>query len=251
MKRTLDWKPRFDERSKKFPIRGMLRKAPKRVNTLWLTGPILDQGQEGACVGFGWTAKALADPFSVDLSKLSTRFKVPRTPVPFARKLYGQAKLVDEYPGEDYEGTSVLAGAKVLQSYGVVKAYSWAFSVDEVIDGILSTGPVVLGVNWYDGMYEAPNGVLTVSGELVGGHCLIAVGYNIASKKADGEATVIVQNSWGRDWGTDGLAEIRVSELARLLKEDGEACLPLQGAYQKKNSLASALAALRKKFFGI
>ena len=250
MNRTLDWKPRFDERSKSFPVRGMLRKAPKRVNTLWLTGPILDQGKEGACVGFGWAAKVLADPFAVDLGKLTTRVKVPRTPAPFARKIYAEAKKVDEYPGEDYEGTSVLAGAKVLQSYGVVKAYSWAFSVDEVIDGIISTGPVVLGINWYDGMYEAPNGVLTVSGPQVGGHCILAVGYNVSSKKAGGEATVILQNSWGRGWGVNGLAEIKVSELARLLNEQGEACLPLQGAYVKRVSLASVLAALKKRFFG-
>jgi hypothetical protein len=76
-------------------------------------------------------------------------------------------------------------------------------------------------------MYEAPKGILTVSGENVGGHCILAVGYKVYP---GGEDAVILQNSWGRSWGVNGLAEIKVSELAKLLK-DGEACLPIQRAF--------------------
>lgn len=229
--RTLDWKPRFDERSKKYPIRGTVLRRPKRVDKMWTTGPILDQGTEGACVGFGWTAQTTAAPFSTNIRTVKIP-KSPTTPTRYAQYVYETAKKIDEYPGEDYEGTSVLAGAKVLEKDQLLKSYAWGFTIDDVIDGIIARGPVVLGIPWYDGMYEAPGGVLTVSGNLVGGHCIVAVGYKVSSAKLNGEAAVVLQNSWGRKWGKSGLAEIRVSELSRLLKEQGEACLPLKVGYR-------------------
>lgn len=231
MNRTLDWKPRFDEKSKDYPIRGLMARPPKRKSKLWVVGPILDQGQEGACVGFGWTAKVLSEPFWFNLKTLPA--PIPTEPQGFALDTYNEAKKVDETPGENYEGTSVLAGAKVMQSRGVVKSYSWAFNVNDVIDGIIKKGPVVLGINWYDGMYDAINGVLSVSGNLAGGHCILAVGFRASSPTFNGEDSIILQNSWGVSWGKQGLAEIRVSDLARLLSEQGEACLPLRKLYRR------------------
>lgn len=219
--RKLDWIPRYDERSREYPIRSIVRSTVKRKNKLWKVGTILDQGSEGACVGFGWTAEALASPVRVDLKRIKAR--APKEPNAFAQYLYRFAKTIDEYEGEDYDGTSVLAGAKAMQTFALLKEYRWAFSINEMIDGLISKGPVVLGIPWYEGMYEAPNGILTVSGDNVGGHCILAVGYKVYS---GGEDAVILQNSWGPEWGINGLAEIKVSELKKLL-DDGEACLPI------------------------
>lgn len=235
MQRKLDWQPRFDERSKNYPVRGILKKRVPRKNVLWVAGPILDQKAEGACVGFGWTAEALATPFVVNLKAIP--YKVPGTPQPFARYVYASAKTIDEYPGEDYEGTSVLAGAKVMQSLSTIASYSWAFSVDDVIDALIQSGPVVLGINWYEGMYEAPNGILTISGDHVGGHCILAIGYTMSSDKFGGKPSITLQNSWGKKWGIKGIAEISVDDLAKLLAEQGEACVPSKTAYVKKVSI--------------
>ena len=224
MDKRLDWKPRFDDRSRNFPISAVMRKAPKRKNKMWKVGQILDQGQEGACVGFGWTAEALASPVRVDLKRLKAR--APKEPNAFAQYLYRFAKTIDEYEGEDYDGTSVLAGAKAMQTFALLKEYRWAFSFEEMLDGLIAKGPVVLGIPWYEGMYEAPNGVLKVSGENVGGHCILAVGYTVSSQKLGGRPSITLQNSWGKEWGINGLAEIEVSELEKLLRE-GEACLPI------------------------
>lgn len=245
MQRTLDWKPRFDERSKNYPVRGILKKRAERKNVLWVAGPILDQKAEGACVGFGWTAEALATPFVVNLKTIPA--KAPRTPQPFARYVYSNAKVIDEYPGEDYEGTSVLAGAKVMQGLQTLASYSWAFSVDDIIDALIQKGPVVLGVNWYEGMYEAPNGVLTVSGDHVGGHCLLAIGYTISSPKFGGKPSITLQNSWGKKWGIQGIAEISVEDLQRLMREQGEACVPSKTPYVKKLSIFDKIRSLFTK----
>jgi hypothetical protein len=226
---VLNWIPRFDERSKNFPVRSVIATPPKLKNKLWVPGPILDQGREGACVGFGWTAEALATPIPVNLSRM--KIKVATDPNVFARTVYQRAKVLDEWEGEDYDGTSVLAGAKVLKELGLVKEYRWAFSINDVIDAIISKGPVVLGIYWYAGMYDAPDGILNVAGSVVGGHCITAIGYRLGKYTKTGVDSVILQNSWGKDWGINGLAELKVTQLDMLLRNDGEACVPTSRSY--------------------
>jgi hypothetical protein len=224
----LDWEPRFDPKSKEYPIRATLRLAPKR-NKLWRVGPIMDQGNEGACVGFGWAAEAFSTPVPVSLSRMKTL--VPQESNSFAKSVYVEAQKIDEWEGENYSGTSVLAGAKTMQSLRLLKEYRWAFSIDDVVDSVLSKGPVVLGIEWREGMYDAPNGVLTSFGAVVGGHCITAVGYRYKSEKLGGEDGIVLQNSWGIDWGINGLAVIKVSELAALLAKNGEACVPSKRSF--------------------
>jgi hypothetical protein len=223
-KRILDWVPRFDPRSRKYPIRAKLRSRLPREDRLWYVPTILDQGSEGACVGFGWTAEALNEPYRVMLEKVKA--DIPRDNHEFASHVYREAQRIDEWEGESYEGTSVLAGAKVMERYGLIKSYRWAFNVDDVIDSIVQKGPVVLGVPWHSGMYRADNGVLKISGKQVGGHCIVAVGYKTSSEKMGGKPSVVLQNSWGYGWGIRGLAEISIPELEKLLKQ-GEACVPV------------------------
>jgi hypothetical protein len=227
--RILDWAPRFDEESRNYPIRTALRASVRRRNKLWTPGPVIDQGSEGACVGFGWTAEVLAKPTPVDLTRVKKN--VPRDPTRFALASYERAKELDEWDGVNYEGTSVLAGAKAMKDFGLLKEYRWAFGINDVVDAVLAKGPVVLGLYWYDDMYEAPGGVLTPGGPIVGGHCITAIGYSYKSERLNGDDGVILQNSWGPGWGINGLAEIRVSDLAELLQDDGEACVPSRRSY--------------------
>lgn len=92
-----------------------------------------DQGQEGACVGFGCSR----------MMSLLNRKRYD------ARWLYHEARKVDEWPGEDYDGTSVRAALDVLRGRGHrpvtrgvtgaespgegIAANRWATSVDEVL----------------------------------------------------------------------------------------------------------------------
>lgn len=238
----LNWVPRFDERSRAYPVRGAIARLLPivRRNKLWRVGPILDQGTEGACVGFGWTAEALATPVVVDLNRV--RADVPRDPEQFARHIYRTAQKIDEWEGENYEGTSVLAGAKAMQNVGLLREYKWAFSLDDVLYAVLRKGPVVIGVWWFESMYDAPNGILKAYGEIVGGHCLTVVGFLKAGasiKLADGSTLTntlgqdgfILQNSWGREWGINGLAVIAERDLKWLLSEQGEACVASRRSY--------------------
>jgi C1A family cysteine protease len=223
--RVFDWKSYHDSRSKDYPIRAVLnKKRIVRKRVMWEEGVVLDQGSEGACVGFGWMADVLAAPKSPD-----------RQPdVNFANRLanfyYKRAKEIDEWPGEDYDGTSVLAGAKVMQEQGFIEEYRWCFSTDDVRDAVISEGPVVIGIPWKKGMYSTlGNGLVQVTGPNVGGHCLTITGYDPAFKVGNQTFEVFRwRNSWGKGYGLDGSGYIKYTDLQRLLKDKGEACVPMK-----------------------
>jgi hypothetical protein len=227
--RKLDWVPRFDPRSRAFPLRALVPEPVERRTKRWTAGPRLDQGPDGACVGFGWTGELLATPVKVDLERVATL--VPRDPHQFAHNVYREAQKIDEWEGESYDGTSVLAGAKVLKRYNLMSEYHWAFNINQVIDALILRGPVVLGLWWYSGMFDAYGGVLKPSGFQVGGHCVLATGYIKNSERFAGKPSVQILNSWGPTWGINGMAEIDVDDLGDLLRDEGEACVPSRRHY--------------------
>jgi hypothetical protein len=214
--RRLDRVQEFDERSRSFPISAVT--APELRSRAWRCDPRLDQGREGACVGFAWSHELAATPVSVKEVTDGS-----------AQNIYRSAQNIDEWPGNSYSGTSVLAGAKVCQAMGYIDSYHWAFSIDDVMRAISSAGPVVFGIPWLDSMYEPrPDGLLDCSGAVVGGHAILGRGLRLNARLRDvREPVVRLRNSWGRDWGVEGDGFIRVSDLERLLKDGGEACLPL------------------------
>lgn len=237
--RTFDWVSRHDERSRNYPIRALLAPAAvKRRRTLWEPGQILDQGQEGACVGHAWADEATASPVRVDLARAELPGTEggkpwPRDPQAMAFAVYRQAQRLDDWPGEAYEGTSVLAGAKVMKSLQLVSEYRWAFGIDDVVDTLCAHGPVVLGIPWHSGMYGAPGGEITVSGEVVGGHAILASGFDPA-RVVNGKAPrpmIRLTNSWGPSYGDGGSAWLTQDDLAKLLAEQGEACVPVRRSY--------------------
>lgn len=223
-KRTFDWRPVFDERSRNYAIRSMLGdRVIKRVKTEWREGTVLDQGSEGACVGFGWMSEILAEPVEPDeqpTEELGNQL---------AQYYYKEAQKIDEWEGENYSGTSVLAGAKIMQKYGLISEYRWCFSIDDVIDTVIAKGPVVIGIPWYQSMYSTgKTGLVTVSGNKVGGHCITITGYDPAKKIGSYTYEVLKwRNSWGNGYGINGSAYIKVSDLKKLLADGGEACVPL------------------------
>lgn len=203
----------FDERSRSFPIRTAVEgKAPRSYT--WRCTKWLDQGQEGACVGFGVSHELAARPSEV--------LGVTET---FARAIYHDAQQIDpwpggSYPGADpfYEGTSVLAGVKIAQAMNWFKEYRWAFGLNDLKLGVGYNGPAVIGVNWYEGMFNPDSkGYLHVSGALAGGHCTLVNKVNVR------EGYFGIHNSWGQDWGSYGTAKISFEDMDKLLHQDGEA----------------------------
>jgi hypothetical protein len=181
--------------------------------------PVLDQGPFGICVGAGFKHWMLAAPVC----------QTTPTAEPTMQAIYREAILLDEWADNDQDGqamqfgTSVRAGAKALQARGILHEYGWAFDVDTAIDWLCSNGPVVIGVNFYEGMESpGPNGFMRVTGSILGGHCMCVVGWS------ETRGAVRLLQSWGPDWGQKGRAWLSGEDLARLIHEDGECCTALE-----------------------
>jgi hypothetical protein len=211
--RTFDYRPRHDPRSLNYRLTaadpGLLGRSRFWVPSRF----VLDQGREGACVGHGVAHEAAASPV-----------RVPRIDEAVAHAVYKRAQQLDPWPGEAYEGTSVLAGMKAGQERGWWSGYRWAMSMAE-LRAALEEGPVVIGVEWRDGMYKAPDGLLQPIGQVVGGHCILVTGYSAP------RGAYRLRNSWGRSWGVNGSAYIAVDDLDRILfQAGGEAAVPVNRA---------------------
>lgn len=223
----LDRVPQFDERSRAFGIAPIVEGKPLKSHTWffggapWRSKGNLDQGQEGACVGFGWTQELIASP-------AVKRFQLFEQGNAFAQALYKLAQHNDEWPGENYDGTSVLAGAKSVAKLGYMPEYRWAFSIDDLILAVAHAGPAVVGTDWLEGMDNyGRDALLSASGGVRGGHCYLLRGVLVNPHFAR-EPVFHITNSWGDSWGKQGDAYIRVSDFEKLLKAGGEACIPMR-----------------------
>ncbi len=184
---------------------------------------VLDQGQEGACTGFGLAA-------AIDFLK----FKRGETVQVSARMLYEMAQKHDEWPGEDYDGSSCRGAIKGWKNMGVCRDELWPYIPDNpgqlTIEKAKDARSTILGAYYrlhpvLNDYHAALNevGVIYVSAnvhkgwfaptkastndkfatiiqhsDLRGGHAFAIVGYT--------DLGFIIQNSWGNDWGTNGFA---------------------------------------------
>ncbi len=188
--------------------------------------PILNQGQEGACTGFGLATVA---------NYLLRRRKVsPQVVQVSPRMLYEMAKRYDEWAGENYSGSSARGAMKGWHKHGVCSALVWPYRVGTTDRTLTNTRAVdarrfPLGayfrVNHKDlvAMHAAMAevGILFATGnvhkgwdqvksdgvieyypgiEIRGGHAFAIVAYD--------EVGFWIQNSWSSTWGKGGFARI-------------------------------------------
>lgn len=196
---------------------------------------ILQQGQEGACTGF-----ALAAVINFLLSRRVSKASVS------PRMIYEMARRYDEWPGEDYDGSSARGAMKGWVRHGVCTEPSWPTAMkgpENFTDAIAQEARLFPGGAFYRVNHReirdvhaalADVGIVFMtlmvhSGWDVPGPALRQVDYfesgSIRSRelpviartgRADrGHAVAIVgysadgfivQNSWGEEWGDRGFA---------------------------------------------
>lgn len=211
--RTLDWRPKWDRRSEAFlfsavPMCSTLTARPSilRTKSEWL-----NQGQEGACTGFGEEHARALSPYPQATSNQ------------MARDVYYLARRQDEWEGEDYEGSSVNGAMKAARLMGLIKEWKWAKTTAEARHGVSYHGAGELGVWWWTGMFDTDErGFIHPTGYKEGGHALAYAGYRII----DGQVAHRLENSWGPDWGDNGGAWITEFNFNMLLTDHGELAFP-------------------------
>ncbi len=188
--------------------------------------PILDQGSEGACTGFGLA--------TVANYLLLRRRVVPDNVAVSARMFYELARRYDEWPGENYSGSSARGAMKGWHKHGVCSEAVFPYKPAKKSDPLGLTDArtsdalrrplgAYFRVNHKDivAMHSAlaevgvlyvtctvhagwndvgADGVITQSSTITGGHAFAVVAF-------DGEGFWL-QNSWGHAWGRQGFARI-------------------------------------------
>ncbi len=184
--------------------------------------PILNQGVEGACTGFGLAA--------VVNYLLKTRKVNPANPDTSPYMLYQHARMYDEWQGENYEGSSARGAMKGWHKHGVCNTSLWSstkghMSRKVALDAIQRPLGSYYRVHAQDlvavhcALEEV--GILFATAtvhsgwETVGSDGLIQ--YTSNSIELGGHAFAIVgytkegfwiQNSWGKAWGRGGFGFI-------------------------------------------
>lgn len=169
-----------------------------------------NQGNTPQCVGYAWAHWLEDGP--VGQSGIA--------PIIQPKIIYEQAQKLDEWPGENYQGTSVRGGVKALQIAGKVRSYYWGFDLNSLINAVLYYGPVVVGTYWYYNMFF-PNqkGFITPTGRIMGGHAYVINGVDTNRQY------LRIKNSWGRGWGINGSAYMSLTDMSKLIRQNGEVCI--------------------------
>jgi len=218
------WVPdRPDHRDKLYAaIAAPPKKLPSSVDLRAHCSPVENQGDLGSC-----TANALVGnleflerqsgkPFS-DLSRLF---------------IYYNERAIEGTVNDD-AGAMIRDGVKSLVKQGVCSEKKWPYNIarfavkppaacykealshqvvsyhrilglQEMRSCLAEGYPFVFGFTVYTAFESsavAKSGVLNLpkpSEKVLGGHAIMAVGYNDASKR------LLIRNSWGDDWGMDG-----------------------------------------------
>jgi hypothetical protein len=184
--------------------------------------PILDQGTEGACTGFGLA--------SVANYLLRCRKVVPSKDCVSPYMLYDLARRYDEWPGEDYSGSSARGAMKGWHKHGACLDNNWTkeramdaeadwsgrwtdarrrplgayFRVNHrdliaMHSAIAEVGILYATATVHTGWDQVgPDGFIPWEQRRTGGHAFAIVAYD--------EQGFWIQNSWGPDWGRKGFA---------------------------------------------
>jgi hypothetical protein len=179
---------------------------------------ILDQKSEGACTGFGLAAV---------INFLNHQRGIKRNIS--ARMLYEMARKHDEWPGEEYSGSSCRGAIKGFANMGVCRDRYWPYKenkpghlsvkaakdarsntlgayyrlsrrISDFHAAINEAGIVYCSANVHGGWSSSAikNGVIPHKKPTTGGHAFAIIGYN--------QKGFWVQNSWDKRWGRNGVA---------------------------------------------
>lgn len=193
----------------------LAKTAPLKTVTHRHYGPVLDQGDLGSCTG-----NAIAQALNTAPLRHGRKLLTERDAI----SLYSRATTLDNFSGAyppDDTGSTGLAVAKAAKEAGYISAYHHAFGVDQALAALVLS-PVIIGIPWYDSMFEpAHNGYLTVDGSVAGGHEVSLIGINTKLER------VTLLNNWSASWGLNGRAYLRFADLDALLSRQGDVTVPV------------------------
>jgi C1A family cysteine protease len=216
------------------PLLRFPRGLPPFVDLRSKCPPVYDQGQLGSCTG-----NAIAGAVEFDQHKQGRKEFIPSRLF-----IYYNERVIERTVSQD-SGAQVRDGIKSVAKLGAPPEAVWPYIIskfsqkppnaayrdakDDLVtsysrvpqelnqmQGCLAEGyPFVFGFTVYssfEGDDVAKTGIVpmpTSGGKVVGGHCVVAVGYD------DKKRMFIIRNSWGADWGIKGYCMMPFEYLLR------------------------------------
>jgi hypothetical protein len=200
----------------------------ERIDLSALIGAIRDSGTEGATVGFS----------SAYVLQAEIRSRQGKSVTISARGIYTDAKRYDEWPGEDYEGSSASGAVKALKAVGAYLESDWPYArrtkpagakpaynvsayrrlegVEPILEALRDGHAVFATITTTPEFTDpAKDGTVTIKLplQLEGGTSVAIVGYD--SKRG----TFTFANHWGTGWGRQGFGVIKDTDLAAILQD--------------------------------
>jgi hypothetical protein len=220
--------PEFDARSRAWRVRDLLdsfSSLPERVEVWTPHQPTLDQRLTSFCVPFSIAHWIAGEPFPEDTEVVDEEFAIDL------------ATMIRRNEKIRTQGMSILDGLKGAQEDGWISEYYWCGAgsgtvIEDIVDAVQILGGIILGVDWQESMYSPrPSGLMEVSynGNFTP-HCVYVTGAVLGKPIIGEDSTprdyLVIQNSWGTDWGNDGFCMIELDALEELMTHQGEAAVP-------------------------
>jgi hypothetical protein len=183
---------------------------PPTTDVVWSIPTILNQGDTPHCVGFGWAQWGNSDPVEDNYTDAD------------GNAIYYECKVIDGEPGAE-DGSNVRSGAQAMQNRKRLSAYAFASNVSDAEAWVRKNGPVVMGTDWTNDMFNPDvNGYIAPTGGVAGGHCYVMSGV------LDSEDAYLFDNSWDVTWGLGGKFKMKKADFVTLFADGGEACASLE-----------------------
>jgi hypothetical protein len=155
--------------------------------------PVINQGTTSRCVAFSNSAEQtyfdLRDQGLIDFDEALFFQRIGGVEgvgaVP--RRAFAE-RLATGYP---VVGNAAAAGKHKIAAYYAVPVVQ-----ADIQAALMSFGPLVLSVVWYDSWFNPVGGVLRALDTVAGGHAILCIGWNATG--------LLLQNSWGATWGLAG-----------------------------------------------
>ncbi len=205
---------------------------PFKIDNRPFAPVILDQGQEGACTGFGLAAVVnFLHHNRSDFTAAQRNAYKKKENGASARMLYEMAKRYDEWQGENYDGSSIRGAMKGWSRHGVCTWGDWPYDVrkpgkltpqrqrnaldhplgayyrvrhlylNNMQAALAEAGILYASASVHKGWQQVgSDGIIPYSKEKIGGHAFAIVGYD--------DRGFWIQNSWGPRWGAKGFCHI-------------------------------------------
>lgn len=181
--------------------------------------PCFDQGNLGSCTAnaalgclvttpFGGPTSAYRESDAVTLYELETRLD--------------DSQIPGQYPPDDTGSTGPWS-MMALEKQGHIRSWHHTRSLHTALR-LLNTGPISIGVAWYQSMFDvAADGsiVFDPSSGVAGGHQACVTANDVSAQR------ILVRNSWGTTWGQNGHAWLPWSALDYLLRDGGDVVQPV------------------------